>query len=42
MNKQNFFLNRRDESIEVLAEKFEKQNKGKTLEEIMQTVRRIR
>ena len=37
--EQDFFLNRRDESIEVLREKYKKQNKGKSIEEIMQTLK---
>ena len=40
--EQDFFLNRRDESIEVLREKYKKRNQGKSIEEIMQTVRRMR
>lgn len=37
--EQDFFINIRDESIEVLREKYKKQNKGKSIEEIMQTLK---
>lgn len=42
LEKTDFIFNRRDESIEVLREKYKKRNQGKSIEEIMQTVRRMR
>lgn len=38
--EQNLTLNRREETIEELREKYNKQNKGISIEEIMQNVRR--
>lgn len=40
--EQVFTLNKREESIEVLREKYKKQNKVKSIEEIMKTVRKMR
>ncbi len=40
--EQDLTPNRREESIEELREKYKKQNKGKSIEEIMQNVRSMR
>ncbi len=40
--KQDLTLNRREETIVELREKYNKTNKGKSIDEIMQTVRFMR
>ncbi len=40
--EQDLTPNRREDSIEELREKYKKQNKGKSIEEIMQNVRSMR